>query len=447
MFARSGTAMSSTSSKNSSRAAAPRAAAAVESLKADLKRSHQRRWVTPLALVLLLGGGGLGFAKYRAANAPAEKSAYITQSVERRDILELVQSTGKIRPLREVQIGAQVSGRVVEVNVDFNSEVKKGDLLAKIDPTLLGAQVHQTTAQIDAARAAIERAKANVAVNKTQFERLRKLGAENLASQADIDTAEARVSVTTAELASARAQLKQLTAQLSQARTTLDYTVIRSPIDGVVIARSVDPGQTVAASFSAPVLFVIAEDLSKMQVLAGIDEADVGKLKEGMPAEIVVDAFPGEKFTGTVTQIRYSPTELQGVVTYAAVVDVANPDLKLRPGMTATASIVTRKAEKALAVPNAALRFKPNTKSKESPGKAKAPVPLSFGQGRLYTVVATDLGSDEEGAKERAEARITPTGITDGMWTELRGDNVSEGLSVITSQRDSKRRKKILGVF
>ncbi len=228
--------------------------------------------------------------------------------------------------------------------------VKKGDLLAEIDPSLYGAQVSQSSAQLRAAQANVKRAEARLVTAKATLKRLQGLKKDGIATSADIEAAQGEHDVAEADVGAAKAQISQLNAQLSSARTTLAYARIFSPIDGVVVNRAVDPGQTVAASFSAPVLFVIAQDLSKMQVLADIDEADVGKITEKMKADVIVDAFPGEKFSGLVTQVRFSPNNIQGVVTYSAVIEVDNPELKLRPGMTATVTVKTREAKNVLAV-------------------------------------------------------------------------------------------------
>jgi HlyD family secretion protein len=260
-----------------------------------------------------------------------------------------------------------------------------------------------------------------------------------------------------ADVVAATAQIQGLTAQLKSANTTLAYTRIYSPIDGIVIDRAVDPGQTVAASFSAPILFVIAQDLAEMQVLADIDEADVGKISEGMSADVRVDAFPDQVFRGLVTQIRYNPTEVQGVVTYAAVLDVKNDELKLRPGMTATVTITAKAAKGVNAVRNSALRFKP-----KEPAQAGPVLELQPGQRRLYVIDESPLPSpaapEAEGApgaapKGAASQRISPrvvrVGISDGVWTELQDPSFSVGALVVTEERSSpeERRRKFLGIF
>jgi HlyD family secretion protein len=417
----------------------------VGELERELRAQSRRRWLKRLywvgAALLLLAL--VVFA--RRWFEPVARPRFTTQALEKRDVVEVVQSTGTVKPLTEVQVGAQVSGRVVRVLVDFNSNVKKGDLLAEIDPSLFGAQVSQVGAQLESARAALRRTEAQRATARASLERAKRLASEGLASEAELDQAQGAFDVAQAEVLATTAQITQLQAQLSSARTTLAYTRIHSPIDGVVVNRSVEPGQTVAASFSAPVLFVIAQDLSKMQVLAEIDEADVGKLAEGMGASVVVDAFPGKKFEGRVTQLRYSPNNVQGVVTYSAVIAVENPRLELRPGMTATVTVRTREARGALAVPNAALRFRPRAAAETETTEAsaqerKAEPPLVPGQGRVFVVGAGELGN------ESAVSHVVSVGITDGVFTELRSvprdSGLVPGAAVVIEQREEKDRKR-----
>jgi HlyD family secretion protein len=387
-----------------------------------------------LLFVVALGA----FWWWRRQSTQPTETRFRTRSVEVRDLVEKVESTGRLKPLKEVQVGAQVSGRVVEVHVDYNSKVHAGQLLAEIDPQLLGAQVGQVKGQLEAAKANIERAESRVRALEVEVARVVQLAREGLASQAEVDQSQSSLDVARAEALAAKANLTGLNSQLQSARTSLTYTKIYSPIDGVVISRAVEPGQTVAASFSTPVLFVIAEDLSKMQAFADIDEADVGKVREGLSAQVMVDAFAGEQFEGTVTQIRYSPTEVQGVVTYAAVIDVANRELKLRPGMTATISITTRKADRVLAVPNAALRFKPEDKD-------RVMIPLERGQVRLYRKEGP-LGA------ENLVPIIVTTGISDGVWTQLVSTvgepTVEAGQELVTEQTDKvATKRKFLGLF
>jgi HlyD family secretion protein len=417
-----------------------------KALERELKAARgSRRWLVRLAVVVGLVALGWGGRAYYLHRQPPPPPRFSTRKVEKRDITEEVQSTGKVKPLKEVQIGAQVSGRVVKVSVDFNSPVKKGDVLAEIDPRVFGAQVSQARAQIEAARAALKRSEATLLVTETIRTRVGKLQKERLSTEAELDQAEGNRNVAKADVAAAEAQLTQLQAQLASAATTLQYTRITSPIDGIVITRSIDPGQTVASSFSSPVLFVIAPNLQQMQVLADIDEADVGKVKEGMNATIVVDAFPGDAFHGTVTQIRYSPNEVLGVVTYSAIIEVANPELKLRPGMTATVTTETRRESGVAAIPNAALRFRPIAIEPTGATGASGAPPAVFGtelkpgQGRVYVTA--------RGNANEAVEKIVGIGITDGRFTELKAADLPLGAEIITEQRDAKRREKFLGLF
>jgi HlyD family secretion protein len=347
-----------------------------------------------------------------------------------------------VQPLTQVQVGAQISGRIAKVYVDFNSIVKKGDVLAEIDPTLLGATVEQNRAQLGAANAQLTRAQASLTTSQAALERTEKLHTENLASQADVDQGRGQRDVAMAEVAAAQAQIVQTKAQLSYSQTNMTYSRIFAPIDGLVVSRNVDPGQTVAASLQAPTLFVIAQDLRKMRILAEIDEADVGKLREGMAAEASVDAFAGETFAGSVSQVRYNPNSVQGVVTYLAVVDVDNPEMKLRPGMTATVTVKTHSVKDVLRLPNAALRYKPTPPGKEGanqgdPAKTDARVePLGRGKGRVYLI------ADSTPGKERAEPKIVEIGITDGINTELKEPALFVGTKVVTDETDQDDSKK-----
>jgi HlyD family secretion protein len=329
------------------------------------------------------------------------------------------------------------------VFVDFNSIVKKGDVLAEIDPTLLGATVEQNRAQAAAAEAQLGRTQAALATAQVNLSRIERLRSENLASQADVDQARGQRDVTEAEVAAARATIIQTRAQLSYSRTNMTYSRIYAPIDGLVVSRNIDPGQTVAASFQSPVLFVIAQDLRRMRILAEIDEADVGKLTEGMKAEAAVDAFAGETFRGAVSQVRYNPNSVQGVVTYLAVVDVENPDMKLRPGMTATVTVKTREAKGVLRIPNAALRYKPTPPSRVEAAKEgiefkpePPPEALPFGKGRIYLLTDATLG------KEKAGPKVIDVGVTDGIHTELKTPDPPLGTKVVTDETDEGDKKK-----
>lgn len=416
--------------------------AATDELRRALSREEGgRRWLRRLGILGVVAVAVAGGLVYRAKHRPAAPARYITAQATVGDVAEKVQATGNVQPLLQVNIGSQVNGRVVRVPVDFNTTVKKGDLLAEIDPTVYSAQATQVQAQVSAQRARLESSKASQATARLNYERLSRLYAQNLASKAELDTAKGQLDITTADVASAEAQIGSLVAQYSQAATNVAYTKIFSPVDGVVVNRTIDPGATVVASFQAPTLFVIAQDLRQMRVFADVDEADVGKLKEGMDAEAVVDAFPGDTFRGRVMQVRFSPTTVSGVVTYSAIVEVANPEEKLRPGMTATVSIKTRESKATTRVPNAALRYKPSPAIGPDGKPVLVPpeAPLEKGKGRIY------LLTDARPGEEKAEMRIVPVGVTDGIFTELREHPIAEGTKIVTDETDDLDPKKKKG--
>jgi HlyD family secretion protein len=274
-----------------------------------------------------------------------EEIKYRTDKVSKGDIVVQVRATGTVNPVKTVQVGSQVSGIIEKIYVDFNSEVRKGQLIAQIDSTSLYASVKQSEANVERNQAQVNDAKRTLARTTELFNK-------NLVSQADLDAA-------TTNFESSAAQLKQTKAALDQSKVNLKYAIIRAPIDGVVISRDVDVGQTVASSFQTPKLFSIANDLKKMQVEASVDEADIGNVKVGQEVTFTVDAYQNQEFKGTVSQIRLSPQNVQNVVTYIVIIDVPNPDLKLMPGMTATVSILVDERKDVLRIPALALRFQP----------------------------------------------------------------------------------------
>jgi HlyD family secretion protein len=310
-----------------------------------------------VALVLAVGGGVAWY--FLHASKPKATARYETAKVERGRVIGKVTATGTLSALVTVQVGSQVSGRIQKLHVDFNSPVKKGQVIATIDPDLFKAAVEQARANLVAADGNLVKARAQADDAKRQYERSKQLFERKLIAQADRDTSESNHFAAQAQVAANRGAVEQAKANLHQASINLRYCTIVSPIDGTVISRNVDVGQTVAAALQAPTLFTIAEDLRKMQVDTSVAESDVGKLRAGLTATFTVDAYTSERFTGHVRQIRNAPQTVQNVVTYDAVIDVGNPELKLKPGMTANATFIYADRDKVLRVPNAALRFKP----------------------------------------------------------------------------------------
>ncbi len=353
-----------------------------------------------LGLVVVLGGAGFFWSRSKATPAQPQ---FVTSAVSRGDITSRVTATGTLSALVTVQVGTQVSGRIQSLSADFNSTVKKGQVLAKLDPELFNAALAQASANERAAQANVTKAKAQAIESQRALERTTELSKRDFVAKAELDTAQAAFDVAKANIEAAEASLAQSRAQRQQAQVNLAYTTVTSPIDGTIISRAVDVGQTVAASLQSPTLFTIAENLTRMQVDTSVAEADVGKLKEGLDATFTVDAFPARRFVGRVRQIRYAATVVSNVVTYAAIIDVENPELLLRPGMTANVTFVTQEANDVVKVPNAALRFR-----LEPAGTMDGVAPPPPGT-RVVTVL-------REGRPERV---AVVTGLTDGSFTEV----------------------------
>jgi HlyD family secretion protein len=355
---------------------------------------------------------------------------YFTALVERGDIRDVVQATGTINAVTTVQVGSQVSGTISQLYADFNSHVKNGQVIAQIDPSLFEGALLQANADLEnakatsaVAKAELEKAKATAAQTQSDYSRTLALTREGVMSQQQLDVSKANNDAAQAGVSSAQAALAQATAQVAQksaavqvAKTNVNNTIIRSPIDGVVINRAVDVGQTVAASLQAPNLFSIAQDLGKMQVDVSTDESDVGQIKVGQPVSFKVDAFPKEVFRGRVVQIRMNPTTVQNVVTYDTVVNFDNPDTKLFPGMTAYISIPVAQANDVVEIPNAALRYQPSLSAEQLQAIAtKYGVSLkSQGKGAGEAALIWKLGPD----KGLEPVQIKP-GITDHTVTEV----------------------------
>jgi HlyD family secretion protein len=386
---------------------------------------------------------------WRMKSGSQPKTQMETSKLERGRIVAKVTASGTLSAIVTVQVGSQVSGRIAELHADFNTKVKKGELIAKIDPQLFQATVEQQRANLVAAQGNLAKAKAQAVDAQRQADRALALAAKKLIAQADADTAVSNAEALMAGVQAAEGQVAQTRAALNSSEVNLAYTDIRSPTNGVVISRNVDVGQTVAASLQAPTLFVIAEDLAQMQVDTSVAEADVGRLRAGMDATFTVDAYPSETFKGKVRQVRNAPQTVQNVVTYDAVIDVANPDLKLKPGMTANVTFIYAEKDDVLKVPNAALRFKPPAGMASEGGAAGRTG--STGASTAGPVARAEGGAGGPGGRPATkgpepldrrtiwvlkEGQVSPvrvrTGISDGSFTEVVEGDVAAGAEVIT---------------
>ena len=410
-----------------------------------------------LGIVVVLGI--VAFLLIRGRGNDAEPK-FLTAEVQRGSVSIMVTATGTLEAVTTVQVGSQVSGTILALYVDFNEIVKKGQVVAQLDPTFLEAQVAQAQADLD-------REKASAELSRREYERSLKLFQEQMISDSERD-----ITLTNYELAKAREKSSQ--AALDRVKTNLDYATIFSPIDGVVISRNVDVGQTVAASLQAPTLFTIAQDLTQMQVKASIDEADIGRIKESQDALFTVDAYPERSFKGSVRQIRLSPQVVQNVVSYDVIITVPNPEMVLKPGMTANVTVLIDQREDVLKVPSAALRFRPASEKKDAssnPAGARAGTetagPMSSGGG-MPAHGSSALGNPDarhggapgggpvssgplQGMKKKGptvlwvlDAAGNPqpvpveTGLSDGSFTEILTANLKEGDSVIVGQKGAE---------
>ena len=374
-----------------------------------------------IALVVALALGAGGWFGYRQWFAPQEKVSYRTVEVKRGSIVSTVSATGTVQPRLKVLVGAEVSGMIKSWFADFNQRVKQGERLALLVPDRFDAQVEQRKSAVAVSQARVEEAQAKVATATLERERIQSAFERSAASDFEFQSTKATEAATLAALHAAQAQLLADEADLRMAEIEQKKTEILSPIDGVVISRDVDAGQTVAASLSAPTLFTIANDLTKMQVEAAVSETDIGRIAEGLEAEFRVDAYPNRRFRGSVAQVRYKETVVDNVVTYTTLINVENQDLSLRPGMTATILFEVAKANDVLLVPNAALRFNPNFKPAEinwnRPGKGQAVQP------RVYRLDGEAL----------VEIPIQ-LGLNDGTFTEVKGGELKEAVRVVIEQ-------------
>jgi len=370
-------------------------------------------WLIVLALVVL-------FVVYRCTAGGEDSPGYQTAVVEKTNVVSRVSTSGSLQAVVTVDVGSQVSGRILELYADFNSKVKKGEKIAKIDPALFQSAVSQAQANVTAAHANVLRLQVTAEDAERQARRASEVFAQKLISETERDNAVATARAARAAVEQAKGQLAQSEAQLEQARTNLRYTDILSPTDGVVISRAVNVGQTVAASLQAPVIFTIAQDLAKMEVHTNVAESDIGRLKPGMRVTFTVDAYPGEPFRGSIRDIRNAPQVVQNVVTYDAVIDVDNRERLLKPGMTASVSFTYATREDALRVPNAALRFRPEAATQKAMGTT-TPKTSANDERALWILRAG-----------RPLAVVVRTGISDGTVTEIVGGDLTGDDKAVT---------------
>lgn len=403
--------------------------------------NRHRFWSTVIALVAV-------FILYKLVSPTPHDYAYVTDTVERGDVNRIVSASGKVRALNTINVGAEVSGQVTRVNVDFNSPVQRGQLLAVIDPTRVQARVQQGQAQLALARAGLQQAEANVAkarndflIQQRNYARRNALAGKGFVSKSDLDTADAQlsaartaVSVNLAQISSARAQISQASAELSSAQLDLSRTRIVAPSSGVIINKLVEPGSTVTAGFQTPNLFEIATDITQMQIEASVDEADIGQVKVGQPVSFTVDSYPDTIFKASVRQVRQAAVENQNVVSYLVIADVANLDGKLLPGMTANVDIITGSKPKVVRVPTSALRFRPRTVDLPEAAKDSKDKPADKKVKATRTIfVATD-------DPYRPAMRTVTVGVEGDEFTEI-VSGLKPGEKILVRSKSLKTKK------
>ena len=398
------------------------------------RRKRKRLYLWGALAVIVVTGVGIWAAPVRP-----DRRQIRTEEARRGNLVVTVTATGNLEPTNQVEVGVEVSGTIATVEVDYNDRVARDQVLARLDPTKFKAQVVKSRAALQSARARILQAQATVDESRAQLGRLTRLRVTSKGtdpSQLDIDAADAALKRALADRASAKADVAEANANLESSEIDLAKTVIHSPVDGIVLVRSVEPGQTVAASLQTPILFVLAEDLTKMELHVSVDEADVGRVRPGQRATFMVDAYPDRTFSAEIADVHFGAQEVEGVITYEAVLNVDNGDLSLRPGMTATATIVVEELRDELLIPNSALRFSPSPREEAEPSGGLL--------GRLFPRPSR---SPPKNRREQGSAKKEPrvwivrdgepvaipitTGATDGIMTELVQGDVEPGMPLI----------------
>ncbi len=414
--------------------------------KLKLRSTRQRPWLWWVVIIMLAGASAWWVLRPQQKNLAPQ---YVTETASLGNLVVKVSATGNLEPINQVDVGSELSGILETVLVDDNDHVTQGQVLARLDARRFQDQVNKSRAALASSQAQVDVALATVTETKSQLQRLRELSKRSngqMVSASEVSTAEANLARALANVELARANVQQAEATLNSDQTNLTKAVIRSPINGVVLARKVEPGQTVAASLQAPVLFTLAEDLTRMQLLVSVDEADVGQVKTGQSAVFTVDAWRNRRYPATVTRVNFGSAVKDGVVTYPTVLEVNNDDLSLRPGMTATAEITTLSREQVLLLPNAALRFKPGVMPKK---------PADSGSSVLSSLVPKmPRSSSQRAGKQESKGNGIQTvyvlrdgnavpldikvGPTDGKFTEVLAGELTEGAAVIVEQVTAK---------
>lgn len=364
------------------------------------------------AIIIFVIIGIMMIAPQKTKSQPHQIAAVIKHNLN-----QTVEASGTVNPVQSVNIGSQVSGRIYKLYVDYNSKVKKGQLLAEIDPALFQASVDKARADLNNAKSNYSKVLAQVNYNKSNYERYSRLYEKHYVSKDETESAYATYTASKAELAAMNANINQAKANLETAETNLYYTKIISPVDGIVVSRAVDVGQTVAASFQTPELFVVAEDLTKMQIEVSVSEADIGKIKEGQKAEYTLDGYPDEIFNGTVSQVRINPTTVSNVTTYTVIVSVNNDEEILKPGMNANVTIITQDKQGVLCVPSLALKFVPDG------------VTERYQEQGIWILNG-----------KKPERITVKTGLKDSDYTEIISDKIQEGMQVLIPVKSGKKK-------
>ena len=420
-------------------------------LQALLGEDHSPKWWKRTSLWLMLGALlilGAGYSYWQSQKAAKAAPAFVTETVRKGQLTLTVSANGTLKPTRSVNVGSELSGTVQRVLVDVNDQVKVGQVMVELDTAKFNDQVQRSRASLAAAQAQLAQSEATVKESQAtlaRFEEVAKLSGGKVPSASELDSARASVDRAVAAKGSAEANVAVARANLSTDVTNLSKASIRSPIDGVVLSRSVDPGNAVAASLQAVTLFSVAENLTQLELSANVDEADVGAVKVGQKASFTVSAYPSRKFPATITRVAFGATTTNNVVTYTATLEVDNTDLSLRPGMTAVATIVATERNDALLVPNTALRFTPsvtNTAKAASGGSILSkmmPRPPRSSAAKKTTEEKAAPGARKIWVLSNGEAKpmTVQTGISDGRMTEILGGDLTAGMEVITDQRSA----------